>query len=369
MAQANTDPVTDPARVRARNAQIHYAPAEARALGTLALLAMVAIASVVLPVGTGILLGTVLAFTTYHFYQPLARRTRKPALVAFGVTAVATTTVTGTLGILGYLLALQGVAVFASLPKSLIPGGPADRIVQRLAEPLRVFQLHPATVAERLSGALGNAATSLAGWATQLAGTLSDALLAVFFMAITMFFVLTNWASLSKRAERLMPLNPRHTRRLMRETRRLGQTVVIGNFGTGVVQGICGGVGYAVAHVPNAALLGAITAVASLVPVFGTMLVWVPAGLILLGIGHAAAGIFVLVWGAVAVVGFCDYVVRPKLVGGGEATSTWMTFVALFGGIKIFGVVGVLLGPILVGVALEGLRLYERARRFRLGLN
>jgi predicted PurR-regulated permease PerM len=336
-------------------------------LGTLALLAVVAIASVVVPVGTGILLGTVLAFTTYHLYKPLARRTRKPALVAFGVTAVTTTTVVGTLGVLGYLLVLQGVAVFASLPKSLAPGGPADRIVHRLAEPLRVFQLSPATVAERLSGALGSAASSLAGWATQLAGTLSDAGLAIFFMAITMFFVLTNWAFLSRRAERLMPLNPRHTRRLMRETRRLGQTVVIGNFGTGVIQGILGGAGYALAHVPNASLLGAITAVASLVPVFGTMLVWVPAGLILLGIGHVGAGVFVLVWGAVAVVGFCDYVLRPRLVGGGQATSTWLTFVALFGGIKLFGVIGVLLGPILVGIGVEALRLSERARRFRLG--
>ena len=75
-----------------------------------------------------------------------------------------------------------------------------------------------------------------------------------------------------------------------------------------------------------------------------------------------------LVWGSLAVVGFCDYVVRPRLVGRGETTSTWLTLVAIFGGIKLFGAVGLLLGPLLTGLAASVLRLYERTRRFRLGL-
>jgi predicted PurR-regulated permease PerM len=104
------------------------------------------------------------------------------------------------------------------------------------------------------------------------------------------------------------------------------------------------------------------------VPVVGTLLVWIPAGLALLLGGRTAAGIFELFWGSLAVVGFCDYVVRPRLVGRGETMSTWMTFVALFGGIKLFGFVGFLLGPLLVGVAMAVLRMYERTRRFRLGL-
>ena len=49
--------------------------------------------------------------------------------------------------------------------------------------------------------------------------------------------------------------------------------------------------------------------------------------------------------------------------------STWMMFVALFGGIKVFGIVGLLLGPLLLGVAVAALRVYERTRRFRLGLS
>jgi predicted PurR-regulated permease PerM len=112
------------------------------------------------------------------------------------------------------------------------------------------------------------------------------------------------------------------------------------------------------------------TAVASLLPVVGTMLVWVPAGLVLILDGHLAPGVFVFAWNVLGVVTFCDYVVRPRLVGGGATRlSSWVAFVALFGGLKLFGFVGLLLGPMIVGVSLAALRLYERTRAFRLGLH
>jgi predicted PurR-regulated permease PerM len=359
----------DAAHVRARAAQLHYAPAESRALGTLAILATFAILWVMVPVGLGVLLGTLLAFTAFPRFRSLTRRTHRPALIAALVTAAATLAVAGTIGILGYLLILKGMALFAVMPQSMAPGGAGDKLVQHFEPILHTVGLEPAALADRLRGAIGSIAASLAGWATRVAGAVFESVLALFFLATTMYFVLRHWGELGKRAEHLMPLNPRHTRRLLREVRRLGRIVVIGNFGTAVIQGVIAGVGFAIAHVPEAAFLGAMTAVTSLVPVVGTMLVWVPAGALLIAGGHPAAGAFVLVWSAIAVVGFCDYAVRPALVGGGESMSSWMMFVALFGGIELFGFVGVLLGPMIVGVSVAALRLYERTRRFRLGLH
>jgi predicted PurR-regulated permease PerM len=369
MATEPLDPSTDPVHARARAVQQHYAPAEARALGTLAIFATLAILWVMVPVGLGVLLGTLLAFTAYPRYQSLTRRTHRPALIATLVTLGTALTVAGTLAVLAYLLILKGMALFAVMPQSMAPGGAGDKIVQRLEPLLHVAGLEPAALADKLRGAIGEIAASLAGWATRIAGAVFEGALALFFMSTTMYFVLRRWGELGSRAENLMPLNPRHTRRLLREMRRLGRVVVIGNFGTAVLQGVIAGLGFAIARVPEAAFLGAITAVTSLVPVVGTMLVWVPTALLLLAGGHPVAGAFTLTWGAFAVVGFCDYAVRPVLVGGGESMSSWMMFVALFGGIELFGFVGVLLGPMIVGIALAALRLYERTRRFRLGLH
>jgi predicted PurR-regulated permease PerM len=362
-------PTVQPAQIRARVARLHYAPAEARALGTLAILATLAILWIMVPVGIGVLLGTLLAFTAYPRYRALARRTRKPALVAALMTAALSLAVTAAVGVIAYLLILKGMAVIAAVPESLAPGGAADRLVERLTPPLHLVGLEPAGLADRLRNAIGSIATSLATWATQIAGAVFDGLLALLFMAMTTFFVLQHWRELGRRAEHLMPLNPRHTRRLLRSARRLGQIVFVGNFGTAIIQGVIAGVGFAIAKVPEAAFLGAMTAVASLLPVVGTMLVWVPAGLLLIAGGHAAEAAFVFAWSSLAVVGFCDYVVRPRLVGGGATMTSWLTFVALFGGIKLFGFVGLLLGPMIVGISVATLRLYERTRCFRLGLH
>jgi predicted PurR-regulated permease PerM len=362
-------PSLDPAHTRARAVRLHYAPAESRALGTMAIVATLAILWVMLPVGLGVLLGTLLAFTAYHRYHELTRRTHRPVLIAALVTAAMTLVVAGAVVATVYLLVLKGVAVAAATPQSLAPGGAADKLMQHLDPALHAMGLEPAALADRLRGAVGSIAAALASWATQIAGVVFDGLLALLFMAMTMFYVLLHWRQLGRRAEHLMPLNPRHTRRLLREVRRLGQTVIIGNFGTAVVQGLVAGIGFAIGRVPEAAFLGAMTAVASLVPVVGTMIVWVPAAVLLFAGGHPGAGIFVMVWSIIAVIGFCDYVIRPILVGGGDTMSSWLTFVALFGGIKLFGFAGLLLGPMIVGVSASSLRLYERARRFRLGLN
>ncbi len=337
----------------------------------MAIAAVLLILWVLVPVGLGILLGTLLAFTVYHPYRSLVRRPRRPrrpSLVAGAMTFAATFALGATIAVLSYAIVEQGVGLAGLLPGLFSPGGRAAALLERLAAPLGVFGSSPHDIADRFREAAGSLAGGLAALAAQAVGTLFDGLLALFFAALTMFFVLTRWKDLARQIELLMPINPHHTRRLLREVRRVGRIAVVGNLGTGLVQGALAGVGYAVARLPDAAFFGALTAIASLVPVFGTMLLWVPAGIFLLVEGRLVAGVFELVWGSLAVVMLCDYVVRPKLVGGGETMPTWMSFVALFGGIKVFGVIGLLLGPLLAGVALATLRLYGRTRRFRLGL-
>ncbi len=200
-SEFSDEPSYNEEHARAHAAQQHYAPAESRALGTIAILATLAILWVMLPVGIGVLLGTLLAFTIYPRYQATARRTRKPVLVASLVTGrYVTLIVAGAVGVIAYLLIQKGMAVFAAVPASLAPGGAGDKLVQRFEPALHVVGLEPAALADRLRGAIGGIAASLAGWVTQIAGAVFDGLLALFFMATTMFFVLRHWGELRKAA-------------------------------------------------------------------------------------------------------------------------------------------------------------------------
>ena len=98
-------------------------------------------------------------------------------------------------------------------------------------------------------------------------------------------------------------------------------------------------------------------------PVIGTLLVWVPIGIVLLIVDRVGAGIFVLLWGALVVGVLCDYVIRPKLVGGKGYVPTLITFIALFGGVEVFGLVGLIVGPVIASVALALLQTYDAALR------
>jgi predicted PurR-regulated permease PerM len=75
--------------------------------------------------------------------------------------------------------------------------------------------------------------------------------------------------------------------------------------------------------------------------------------------GHPTRAIVELVWCSLTVIALCDYVIRPRLVGDDE-TPTLLTFIALFGGLEIFGLSGLVIGPILMSVAVATMRLYVR---------
>jgi predicted PurR-regulated permease PerM len=177
---------------------------------------------------------------------------------------------------------------------------------------------------------------------------------------MTAYFVLRHWTQILERAERLLPLHPMHTRVVLADFQKVGKEVFIGTMLTGLAQGFLAGVGYAIAGVPEPVLLGALTAICSVVPVVGTLLVWVPVGAGLVVSGHPVAGLFELLWGAFVVGILSDYVIRPKLVGGHGHVPTLLTFIALFGGIKVFGLLGLVVGPVIASVALALVRTYDR---------
>ena len=139
---------------------------------------------------------------------------------------------------------------------------------------------------------------------------------------------------------------------------------VFGTVLTGLVQGVLAALGFWLTGVPQPLFFGFATALASVIPAVGTLLVWVPAGLYLFTMGHPAGAIVELAWGALLVVGACDYVIRPR-VAGDSAMPTLLAFIALFGGLEVLGVSGLIVGPVVMSLAVAVLRLYsgEEARK------
>ena len=130
--------------------------------------------------------------------------------------------------------------------------------------------------------------------------------------------------------------------------------VVYGILGTALAQAGMAGIGLLIAGVPGSALLALLTFFASVVPIVGTALVWLPATLWLFYQGSTGWGIFMLVWGVG--VANLDNVVKPWLISQGSNMPFILIFFGVLGGALAFGFIGVFLGPTLLAV---GFRLVE----------
>ena len=131
--------------------------------------------------------------------------------------------------------------------------------------------------------------------------------------------------------------------------------VVYGILGTALAQAVVAGIGFLIAGVPGVALLALLTFFASVVPVVGTALVWVPAAIWLFHQGSTGWGIFMLIWGALVVANL-DNIVKPWLISQGSNMPFILIFFGVAGGALSFGFIGVFLGPTLLAV---GFRLVE----------
>jgi len=124
--------------------------------------------------------------------------------------------------------------------------------------------------------------------------------------------------------------------------------VVLGILGTAIVQGVLAGIGFWIAGIKAAPLLGFVTFLLSPVPV-GPPLVWIPAGLWLLNIGETGWGIFVLLWG-VLVVSTIDNIIKPLIISHGSDLPFVLVLLGVLGGVVAFGFIGVFLGPVLLAL-------------------
>jgi predicted PurR-regulated permease PerM len=329
---------------------------QTRAMRLAAIVAVATLIWIARPVGVGLFLGVLLAFTLEPVYARLVKRVsrRTAALICVLGTIVV---VYAALALFAAVFVSRGVLLVRALPPLLAPGGAIRNLAERA---LALAHVDPIAAVTHLEAQAMSLESRAAGLAAGVAGATLQALLIGLFMALAMYYVLRHWSEIVQRAELDLPFDPRHTRALLGQFRKVGSAVLRGTVVTGVVQGFLAGLGYWVCGIPDPAFFGALTAAASVIPAIGTMLVWVTAGVYLIMTGHVASGVVELAYGALVVGVVTDYVIRPRLVSGAATgVPTVLTFVSLFGGVEVFGVVGLIVGPVIVTLCVAVLKTYE----------
>ncbi|MGD8991462.1 MAG: AI-2E family transporter, partial [Desulfobacterales bacterium] len=171
----------------------------------------------------------------------------------------------------------------------------------------------------------------------------------LFIMLYTMFFFLMDGDTLIDKILYYLPLEDQDERRMLNKFTSVTRATLKGTAVIGILQGALAGAAFAVVGIDSAVFWGTIMAVLSFIPGIGTALVWGPAVIILAATGHLAKGIGLGVFCA-AVVGSIDNLLRPILVGRDTQMHELMILFGTLGGIIMFGVVGIIIGPIIAAL-------------------
>lgn len=170
-----------------------------------------------------------------------------------------------------------------------------------------------------------------------------------FVLLYTMFFFLIDGERLLQRMLYYLPLEDQDERRLLERFTSVTRATLKGTAVIGILQGGLAGLAFAVVGLPGSAFWGTVMTVLSIIPGVGTAVVWVPAVVILAAEGNygAAAGLAAFCG---LLVGSVDNFLRPRLVGRDTAMHELLILFGTLGGIVMFGIVGVIIGPIVAAL-------------------
>ncbi|QJT08520.1 AI-2E family transporter [Oceanidesulfovibrio marinus] len=195
----------------------------------------------------------------------------------------------------------------------------------------------------------------------EVVGNFASLVVRFMIMIFVAFYLVRDGESIVKAIKHLSPLREDQEDRIFTKIRAVARSVLMGSLVTALLQGIAAGIGLVFVGVP-AVFWGTMIAFSSLIPVVGTALIWVPITIYLLLIGHLQSALFFAIWCAV-VVGSIDNFIRPYLMRGEGGLSPFYIFLAIIGGIQVFGLAGLLYGPLIIGFAMVMLLIYEEEFR------
>jgi len=214
-------------------------------------------------------------------------------------------------------------------------------------------------IGEKLAESAATLKTFVVQQGAVLAMNLLELVLDFLIMIIVLFFLLKDGRTVVKALHRITPLQPSHKNRIFARVDKTVRAVVKGIVITALVQGLLAGLAYGVLGVPFAILLTAMTAVLAPFPIGGAALVWLPVALYLFWIGPAWTGVAMIVWGAV-VVSMVDNFLKPILIGQGAELPLALLLFSLLGGLMAYGLIGLFIGPVILGLLLTMLEIYEQ---------
>jgi predicted PurR-regulated permease PerM len=345
-----------------------WRPASIVFFAFLSLLVLWGALRVFLPFSDSIIFGAVLAIVTYPWYRRIRRRLGGRENVAAVTMLVLITLIVLIPALLLLTLVVQQANdLFERLKAADVHKVLASMdVASRLAFLKRYFPSFDPRMAnpDRLIlPIVKNIPAFIAAHGAALLGGLAGIAIVFGLTLLASYFFFVQGEKLVSEIKLLSPLPDRHSNDLVSKFEEVVKATFVSQLSTSLAHGVATAIGFLIAGLPGSLLWGAMASICSLLPMVGAAIIWVP-GAIYLFFSASANGtsywpaFFLLAWG-VGVISTVDNVVRPYVMRGKSEMSAVLLLFAIIGGLKVFGFVGILIGPLMLALLIAVIDIYK----------
>ncbi len=212
-------------------------------------------------------------------------------------------------------------------------------------------------ILEKAGQLVGTVSNWIVGGLSQATLGTANFLFMTFAFLYTLYFFQMDGVKLIKKILYYLPLNSDDESLMLNKFTSVTRATLKGTMVIGLLQGGLAGGAFAVAGIDNAVFWGTVMAVLSVIPSVGSALVWIPASIILIMQGSVTGGVGLMVFCGL-IVGSLDNFLRPILVGKDTKMHELMIFFGTLGGIFMFGIAGIVIGPLIASLFITIWELY-----------
>ena len=302
----------------------------------------------------------VLVIVFYPVHRRLRSRIKRPGLSAFLSCLLVVLIVVLPLIVLTTVLAQELAKVIPNLPSqvSLLMNSEASPFGRFSSWVEARFGIDTVSSKAFIVEHLKQSSERLLGASFNIAGNIVSGIIKAFFVLFTMYYLFKDGDKIVDKLPAAMPLSRDQSDALIVRTKEVVSASVYGVVTIAAIQGLLGGMAFWILGIPSPLLWAVLMAFVCMIPLAGSFLVWLPLAIYLLISGHWTKAIILIVWGAL-VISTVDNLLRPKLVGTHTKLHELFVFFSVLGGISVFGILGIVLGPVVLAITLGLLRTFE----------
>lgn len=302
----------------------------------------------------------VLVIVSYPIHRRLGTRIKRRGLRALLSCVLVVLIIVLPLTVLTVALAEELAKVLPNLPSQLSqlltnPSSPFGRVSGWLDARFGIDTLSSQTF---IVDQLKQSSERLLGASLNVAGNIAGGVIKTFFVVFTMYYLFKDGDKIVANLPAALPLSREQSEAIILRTQEVVSASVYGVVTIAALQGLLGGLAFWMLGIPSPLLWAVLMAFVCMIPVAGSFLVWLPLSIYLMVTGHLTKAVILIIWGAL-VISTVDNFLRPKLIRNQTRLHELFVFFSVLGGISVFGLLGIVLGPVVLAITLGLLRTFQ----------